>query len=383
MDFKLGPKHLELQQKVREWCEKEVMPRAQEFDRKEEFPWPFIDGLRKLGLLGIPFPKKYGGQEIDAVGLVVILEELGRADASLALLVESHNGLCSNHIFIAGNEEQKNKYLTRLAKGEVLGAWALTEPGAGSDAQSIKTTAVFDGKDWILNGSKTFTTQGSVAGTYVIMARTVDPTGKPGMTAFVVDKGTPGLEVGKKEKKMGLHASDTAQLHLTDMRVPPSQVLGKIGGAFRDVMKVLDAGRVAISGISVGIARASLEEGIRHVKPRKEHFRIAADQPGLSSAGRLLADLATEVDAARLLAYRAAALLDAGEKFTMAASMAKLFSGDLAMKAPTIVLDLFGFEGATLDNPVQRFFRDAKLYQIGEGSSQIQELIISRHLLAD
>ncbi len=384
MDFNLGPRHLELQKSVREWCEKEVMPRAKEFDQREEFPWPFIDGLRKLGLLGIPFPKKYGGQEIDMVGLVVILEEIGRADASLALLVESHNGLCSNHIFIAGNEEQKQKYLTRLARGEVLGAWALTEPAAGSDAQSIKTTAVFDGKDWILNGSKTFTTQGSVAGTYVIMARSVDQqSGKPGMTAFVVEKGTPGLEVGKKEKKMGLHASDTAQLHLTNMRVPQAQVLGKIGGAFRDVMKVLDAGRVAISGISVGIARASLEEGIRYVKPRKRQFRLNDEEPGLSSAGRLLADLATEIDAARLLALRAAALVDAGQRFTKEASMAKLMSGDLAMKAPTLVLDLFGFEGATLDNPVQRYFRDAKLYQIGEGSSQIQELIISRHLLAD
>lgn len=360
------------------------MPRAKEFDQREEFPWPFVDGLRKLGLLGIPFPKKYGGQEIDTVGFVVILEELGRADASLALLVESHNGLCSNHIFIAGTEVQREKYLTRLAKGEALGAWALTEPGAGSDVQSIKTTAVFDGKGWILNGSKTFTTQGSVAGIYVIMARSVDQqTGKPGMTAFVVEKGAPGLEVGKKEKKMGLHASDTAQLHLTNLRVPESQVLGMVGGAFRDVMRVLDAGRVAISGISVGIARASLEEGIRWVKPRKERFRITPEEPGLSSAGRLLADLATEVDAARLLALRAAALVDAGERFTKEASMAKLMSGDLAMKAPTIVLDLFGFEGATLDNPVQRYFRDAKLYQIGEGSSQIQELIISRHLLAD
>ncbi|MBI4423181.1 MAG: acyl-CoA dehydrogenase family protein [Elusimicrobia bacterium] len=384
MDFKLRPEHLELQRRVREWCEGEVMPRSREFDAKEEFPWPLMDGLRRLGLLGIPFPKKYGGQEIDMVGLVVVLEELGRADASLALTVESHNGLCANHIFIAGNEAQRQKYLARLARGEVLGAWALTEPGAGSDAQAIKTTAVFDGKDWILNGSKTFTTQGSVAGIYVILARSVDQeTGKPGMTAFVVEKGAPGLEVGKKEKKMGLHASDTAQLHLTNLRVPQDQVLGKVGGAFRDVMKVLDAGRVAISGISVGIARAALEEGIRWVKPRKRDFRIRPDTPGLSSAGKLLADLATEVDAARLLAHRAAVLVDRGEKFTKEASMAKLMSGDLAMKAPTLILDLFGFQGASLDCPVQRYFRDAKLYQIGEGSSQIQELIISRHLLAE
>ncbi|MEE8424237.1 MAG: acyl-CoA dehydrogenase family protein [Elusimicrobiota bacterium] len=379
MDFKLKPRHIAIQRKVREWCEKEVLPRARERDKKEEFCWDLIDGLRKLGLLGIIFPKKYGGQGMDTVSYTLILEELGRADASLALTVESHNSLCSNHIFIAGSEKQKKKYLPRLAKGEVLGAWALTEPEAGSDAGGLKTTSEFDGKHWILNGSKTFTTQGSVAGTYVIFAKNV---GGKGLNAFIVEKGARGLEVGKKEKKMGLRSSDTAQLHLIDMKLGPEHLLGQRGSAFYDAMKVLDGGRVGISGVAVGIARGALEEGLAWVRERKKQFSIGREWSGLSGAGKVLADVATEVDAARLLTQRAALLLDKGEKYSQEACMAKLMSGDLAMKAPTVILDLFGPAGASLDGPVQRYFRDAKLYQIGEGSSQIQQLVISRHLLS-
>ncbi|MBI3548444.1 MAG: acyl-CoA dehydrogenase family protein [Elusimicrobia bacterium] len=385
MDFKLKPEHLEIQRKTREFCEREVMPVAAKYDKEEAFPWELIDGLRKLGLLGIIFPKEYGGIGLDTVSFCLVLEELGRADAALALTVESHNGLCSNHIYLAGSEEQKKKYLPRLATGECLGAWALTEPAAGSDAASIQTTAAFDGKHWVLNGSKTFTTQGSVAGIYVIMARTPELAngGGTNITAFVCEKGAPGLEIGKKEIKMGLHASDTAQLHLNNLKLPPEQVIGKPWKAFRDVMRVLDGGRVGISGISIGIARASLEEGIKWVKPRKAEFDIRPDLPGLSGAGKILADLATEIEAARLLMLHAATLLDNGEKYSKEASMAKLMSGELAVKAPTMVLDLFGPYGASLDCNVQRYFRDSKLYTIGEGSSQIQELIISRHLLAD
>lgn len=384
MDFKLKPHQLEIQRKVREFCEREVMPRAQENDRKEVFSWDWVPGLKRLGLLGIIFPKKYGGQELDMVSYCLILEELGRADAALALTVESHNSLCSNHIYLTGSEEQKQKYLPPLARGEVLGAWALTEPGAGSDANSLKTAAAFDGKQWVLNGSKTFTTQGSVAGTYVIFAKGGETQfGGPGLTAFVCEKGTPGLEVGKVEHKMGIRASDTAQLHINNLKLSPEHVLGKVGRAFGDAMRILDGGRVGISGISIGIARGALEEGIRWVKPRKAAFKIRPDSPGLTAAQKILADVATEIEAARLLMLRAATLVDLGERYSKEASMSKLMSGDLAMKAATIVLDLFGADGASMNCPVQRYFRDAKLYQIGEGSSQIQELIISRHLLAD
>lgn len=358
------------------------MPRAAQYDKEEKFPWELIPGLRDLGLLGVFFPKKYGGQEMDTVSYCLVLEELGRADAGLALTVESHNSLCSNAIFLSGTEEQKNRYLTRLAKGEVLGAWALTEPAAGSDAASLKTTCELKNGQWVLNGSKTFTTQGSVAGVYVIYAQTINSDVK-GLTAFVCDKGAPGLEVGKKEKKMGIRCSDTAQLHLNNLKLGPEHVLGKPGRGFPDAMRILDGGRVGISGVAVGIARGALEEGIKWVRARKEEFGIVAGSAGLTGAQKILADVAAEVDAARLMTHRAALMLDRGEKYSKEASMAKLLSGDLAMKAPTIVLDLFGPYGASMDNPVQRYFRDAKLYQIGEGSSQIQELIISRYLLAD
>lgn len=383
MDFQLSPEHLEIQRTVREFCEKDVMPRAAEFDRREEFPWDLVAGLKRLGLLGIIFPKEYGGRGWDTVAYCLVLEELGRADASLALTVESHNSLCSNAIFLSGTEEQKRRYLPRLAAGEVLGAWALTEPGAGSDAASLRTVCEFDGKDWVLNGSKTFTTQGSVAGTYVIYARNAPGApGGPGLTAFVCEKGARGLDVGKKEKKMGIRASDTAQLHLHDLRLSPAHVLGQPGRAFKDAMRVLDGGRVGISGVAVGIARGALEEGVRWVKARKKSFKIVEGWPGLSAAGKVLADVAAEVDAARLMTHRAATLLDTGKPYSRESSMAKLLSGDLAMRAPTQVLDLFGPYGASMDCPVQRYFRDAKLYQIGEGSSQIQELILSRHLLS-
>lgn len=379
MDFKLKPEHLAIQRKVRDWCEKEVLPRARERDKKEEFCWDLVDGLKKLGLLGIIFPKKYGGQGMDTVSYTLILEELGRADASLALTVESHNSLASNHIYLAGTEKQRRSYLPRLAKGEALGAWALTEPEAGSDVGGLKTTSEWDGKQWILNGSKTFTTQGSVAGTYVIFARNL---GGKGLNAFIVEKGVPGFEVGKKEIKMGLRSSDTAQLHLSDLKLGPEQLLGKRGAAFYDAMKVLDGGRVGISGVAVGIARGALEEGVSWVRQRKKEYSIGRDWPGLSGVGKVLADIATEVDAARLLTQRAALLLDQGEAYSQEACMAKLMSGDLAMKAPTVILDIFGPAGGSMDCPVQRYFRDAKLYQIGEGSSQIQQLVISRHLLS-
>ena len=378
MDFSLSAQQQEFVGRVREFCDKDVAPRAAHFDQAEQFPWELVEGLKKLGLLGIPFPKEYGGLGLDAVTLALILEELGRVDPALALTVESHNGLCSNHIFLAGNEEQKRKYLPRLAKGEVLGAWALTEPGAGSDAAGITTTARQESGRWVLNGSKTFTTQGSVAGVYVIFANS----GGRGLSAFVCEKDTPGLTVGKKEKKMGIRASDTAQLHLQDMKLPAEALVGRPGRAFYDAMKVLDGGRVAISGISVGIARGSLEEGVKWVKARKERFGIRGDNPGLTGAQKVLADLAAEIDAARLMMLRAAWLMDQGKPFAREASMAKLVSGELAMKAPTAVLDLMGEWGGSMDSPVQRLFRDAKLYQIGEGSTQIQELIISRHLLS-
>ncbi len=380
MEFDLGPERLALQKRIREFCDAEIVPRAQENDLKGTFPWDVAKKLAREGLLGIVLPREYGGLGLDVLSLCLVLEELGRADAAIALTVESHNGLCANHLFLHGDEEQKRRYLPRLASGEVLGAWALTEPGAGSDAASIKTRASRNGDGWVLNGSKTFTTQGSVAGVYVIFAKT-GGNGKPELTAFVAEKGAAGLGVGKIEKKMGIRASDTAQLHLHDLRLPAENVVGRVGGAFKDAMRVLDAGRVAIAAVSVGIARAALEEGVRRVKARPGDYGLDVPSPGLTYAQKTLAQIAAEIDAARLLTHRAAWLLDSGKPFAREASMAKLVSGDLAMKATTEIVDLIGPEGGSLDSPGQRFFRDAKLYQIGEGSSQIQQLVISRHLL--
>ncbi|MBI4051732.1 MAG: acyl-CoA dehydrogenase family protein [Elusimicrobia bacterium] len=383
MNFELTPRQKEIQLKVREFCAKEVAPRARGYDLKEEFPWEVVEGLKKLGLLGILFPKKYGGLGLDMVSYCLILEELGRADSSVALTVEAHNSLCSSHIFLAGNEQQKKKYIPKLAKGEVLGAWGLTEPGAGSDASGIKTRARQENGHWVLNGSKTFTTQGSVAGIYVLFAHTSEAMNSRSISAFIAEKGMPGLSVGKKEKKMGLRASDTAQLHLVNLKIPKENLLGRPGRAFIDAMNILDAGRVGISGISIGMSRGVVEEGIRWVKERKKQFKISGDSPGLTAAQKLLADLATEIEAARLLMLKSATLLDQGKPYSKEASMSKLFSGELVMKATTQVLDLFGEYGGTFDCPVQKAFRDSKLYQIGEGSSQIQELIISRHLLSE
>ncbi len=384
MDFNLTPHHLELQKRVRDFCDKRLAPQAALRDQKEEFSWDTVPLLKEMGFWGIPFSKKYGGMGEDELGLCIILEELGRVDASIALTVESHNGLCSSQIYLHGSEEQRLRYIPRLASGQDLGAWALTEPGAGSDAASIQTRAEFDGVHWILNGSKTFTTQGSVAGIYVIFAKTsaeFTENGREGLTAFVVEKGTPGLNIGKIEKKMGLRSSDTAQLHLHNLKLPKEAVIGKAGRAFRDAMVVLDGGRVAISAISVGIARAALEEGIGWVKERQSDYGITPENPGLTYAQRVLAQIASEVDAARLLTWRAAFLMDQKRPYSQEASMAKLISGDLAVRATSEILDLIGPEGSLLGCPVQRFFRDSKLYQIGEGSSQIQQLVISRHLL--
>ena len=347
MDFDLTLRHLELRERIRRFCDQKIAPRALENDRKEEFSWDSAHDLKEFGLFGIPFPKKYGGLEEDAIGLCLILEELGRVDASIALTVESHNGLCSNQIYLHGNEEQRSRYIPRLASGQDLGAWALTEPGAGSDAASIQTRAEFDGKNWILNGSKTFTTQGSVAGIYVIFAKTsaeFTENGREGLTAFVVEKGTPGLTVGKIEQKMGLRSSDTAQLHIHNLKLTKDAVIGKAGRAFRDAMIVLDGGRVAISGISVGIARAALEEGIKWVATHQAECGIAPENPGLTSAQRTLAQLASEIDAARLLTWRAAYLMDQKRPYSQEASMAKLISGDLAVRATSEILDLIGPE---------------------------------------
>jgi len=374
--------------RVRHILETEVLQKSKEYDLKEEFPWDCVKALAPAGVWGMLFPKEYGGLGLTHRTYVQVLEELGRIDPSLALTAESHNSLCGNTILMFGTEAQKKKYLTQMASGKSMGAWALTEPEAGSDAKSIKTTAVPQGDYWIINGSKTFTTQGSVAGVYVIFAVTTPGAADQGISAFVTEK-DPCIEIGKKEKKMGLRGSDTAQLHLINLKIPKENLLGTQNRGFQMAMKVLDAGRVAISGISLGMARGALEEAIKKVISHQSSVisrKMRVDDKnavGLTAARKIIAQYAARLHATRLLALYAADLLDKKKRFAFYGSMAKLLSGELAMQAPTELLDLLGEDAMRFDNHVAKLFRDAKLYQIGEGTSEIQGLIISRYLFSN
>lgn len=378
MDFELNEEQRAVQRMVREFAEREIAPVAQQLDEREEFPLEIVRKLSDLGLMGILFPKQYGGVAMDYISYALILEELGRYDASVALTVESHNSLCSNHIFMFGIEAQKNKYLSQLTSGRVLGAWGLTEPGSGSDAAGMQTTATLDGDHWVLNGSKNFITQGSVAGIYVIMANTDRAKREKGISAFIVEKGTPGFRVGRKEHKMGFRASDTAQLIFEGARIPKENLLGELNHGFIDTLTILDGGRIGMAALNVGIARGALEEGLKYAKERQAFGQPIANYQAIQWK---LADMATEIDAARLLVLQAAYLKDKGQPFTKEAAYGKLFSSEIAMKAASEAVQIHGGYGYIKEFPVERYFRDAKFCAIGEGTSEIQRLVIARQLL--
>lgn len=378
MDFELTDAQRILVETVRDFCAKEVIPVAGEYDRKEEFPWPIVRRLGELGLLGILVPPEYGGAGLDYMSYALVLEELGRADGSLTLTVESHNSLAANHILLFGTEAQKKKYLPRLARGEALGAWALTEPGSGSDAAAMRATAVRKGDSYVLNGTKNFITQGGVAGIYVVMAKTDAAKGHHGMSAFILEKGMGGLTSGKKERKLGLRASDTAQVILENVKVPAENLLGREGKAFRDVLAVLDGGRIGLAAMAVGLGRGALDESVAYAKQRVQFGKPIAEHQAIQFK---LADMATEIDAARLLTWQAAAAMDRGERVTKLASMAKLFAAEVGMRAATAAVQIHGGYGYLADYPVERYFRDVKLCEIGEGTSEIQRLIIAREIL--
>ncbi len=378
MDFELNEEQRAVQRMVREFAEREIAPVAQQLDEREEFPLEIVRKLSDLGLMGILFPKQYGGVAMDYISYALILEELGRYDASVALTVESHNSLCSNHIFMFGIEAQKNKYLSQLTSGRVLGAWGLTEPGSGSDAAGMQTTATLDGDHWVLNGSKNFITQGSVAGIYVIMANTDRAKREKGISAFIVEKGTPGFRVGRKEHKMGFRASDTAQLIFEGARIPKENLLGELNHGFIDTLTILDGGRIGMAALNVGIARGALEEGLKYAKERQAFGQPIANYQAIQWK---LADMATEIDAARLLVLQAAYLKDKGQPFTKEAAYGKLFSSEVAMKAASEAVQIHGGYGYIKEFPVERYFRDAKFCAIGEGTSEIQRLVIARQLL--
>jgi len=349
-----------------------------EWDEKSEFPAAVVKKLGQMGLLGVIFPPEYGGAGMGYVDYVLAIEELSAVDGSVGIIVAAHNSLGTNHIFLAGNEAQKRKYVSKLASGEWLGAWGLTEPGSGSDAGGARTTAVRRGDKWVLNGSKTFITNGSYADTAVVIAVTDKSKGTHGLSAFVVEKGTKGFRPGKKENKMGLRASDTAELIFEDCEIPAENLLGVEGEGFVDSMRVLDGGRISIAALSLGIARGALDAATKYVKERRQFGKAIAEFQGIQWK---LADMATELDAARLLTQRAAVLKDSGRTVTRESAMAKLFASEVAVRICNEAVQLFGGYGFIKDYPAEKFYRDVKLCTIGEGTSEIQRMVIARELL--
>ncbi|MGR3309240.1 MAG: acyl-CoA dehydrogenase [Candidatus Brocadiales bacterium] len=378
MEFELTEEQRILQQTVRNFAKDYILPGIRERDAKGEFPAKIIEELGRLGFLGVLIPEAYGGAGMDALSLAIVIEELARFDGSVAITVAAHNSLCTNHIYTFGTEGQRKKYVVPLASGKKLGAWSLTEPNAGSDAASIETTAVLSGDEWVLNGTKIFISQGSTAGIYVVMAVTERSTGRHGISAFIIEKETPGLSVGKKEDKLGLRTSDTASIALEDCRVPADNLLGEVNMGYQDVLKILDGGRIGIGAMAVGIGRGALEESMEYAKKRVQFGKPIADFQAIQW---MLADMATELDAARLLVYKAAYLKMQGLPYTKEASQAKLFASEVGMRAATKAVQIFGGHGYIKDYPVERFFRDVKLCEIGEGTSEVQRLVISRELL--
>lgn len=379
MNFDLSEEETLLRHTIREFAEREIAPGASARDEEARFPSELIPRMADLGLFGINIPQEYGGAGLDALGATIIIEEVARFDGALALIVASHNSLCAGHILSFGSETQKQKYLPSLANGKKLGAWALTETSSGSDAAALKTSATFDADHWVLNGEKQFITQGSTAGVYVIMASTDRSQGKRGISAFIVDRETPGLSVCKVENKLGVRASDTAALRMEGARLPKDNLLGDLNGAFGNLSRILQGGRVGIGAMAVGIARGAFEEALKYAEQREQFGKFIAEFEAIQW---MLADMATEIDAARLLVHRAARLKDAGQPFSQAASEAKLYAAETAMRATTKAIQIHGGYGYLKDYPVERYFRDAKLCEIGEGTSEVQRMIIAKEMLA-
>ena len=378
MNFDLTEDLREIQRTVHDLCEREVRPHARRWDEKEEFPREVVGQLGALGLLGVAVPEEYGGAGLGARALAVIVEEVARYDGGLALTVASHNGLGTGHLLRFGTEEQKRRFLPGLAAGEKLAAWGLTEPGSGSDAAGMLTTAVKRGDRWILNGTKTFITQGTVGDVFVVLAKTDADRAQHGITAFVLEKGTQGFTQRAIHGKLGMRSSDTAELHMEDVEVPDEQRVGDVHQGFVNTLQILDRGRITIGALAVGLARAALEDARAYAKERKAFGRPIADFQAIAF---MLADMATETSAARLLVQRAAGMCDAGSRFAQEAAMAKLFASEAAMRATTKAIQIHGGYGYTRDYPVERYFRDAKLCEIGEGTSEVQRIVISRGIL--
>jgi hypothetical protein len=380
LDFQLTDEQLQLKKSLREFAEREIAPHVMEWDEASQFPLETIKELGKMGVMGTIFPAEYGGAGLGYVEYVIAVEELSRVDGSVGIIVAAHNSLCSNHIFLAGNEAQKRKYIPKLATGEFIGAWGLTEPGSGSDAGGARMSATRKGGGWVLNGTKTFITNGHYADVMVVIAVTDKTAHTHGLSAFVVEKGAQGFRPGKKENKLGLRASDTSELIFEDCWVPGDALLGKEGDGFIDAMRVLDGGRISIAALGLGMAQGAYEAALKYSKQRSQFGKTISEFQAIQWK---LADMATEIDAARLLTMRAASMKDAGQKTTLESSMAKLYAGEVAVRCANECVQIHGGYGFIKDYPAEKFYRDVKLCTIGEGTSEIQRLVIARQILKD
>jgi alkylation response protein AidB-like acyl-CoA dehydrogenase len=379
VDFAFTDEQNQLRRSVREFAEGEIAPQVMEWDEASRFPSEIMPKLGEMGLLGVIFPEEYGGAGLGYIEYVIAIEELSRVDGSVGIIVAAHNSLCSNHIYKFGSDEQKEKYLAPLVQGKKIGAWSLTEPEAGSDAAGTRTTAVRDAKGWVLNGAKTFCTNGHYADIAVVMAVTDRSKNSHGISAFIVEKGTPGFKPGKKENKLGLRASDTSELIFSDCRIPPENLLGAEGDGFIGSLKILDGGRISIAALGLGMAQGALEAATKYAKQRKQFGQTISEFQAIQFK---LAEMATEVEAARLLVYQAAWLADRKDvRFTKESSMAKLFAGEVAVRVANECVQIHGGYGYIKDYPAEKFYRDVKLCTIGEGTSEIQKLVIARQLL--
>ena len=378
MDFGFTSEQCQLRKTLRDFCEAEIKPHVMEWDESQHFPIDVFRHLGKLGVLGAVFPEELGGSGYSYVDYSIVMEELARVDPSIALSVAAHVSLCSNHIYLAGNDQQKQRYLPKLASGEWIGCWSLTEPEAGSDAGGTRTKAVLDRDSWVLNGGKTFTTNAHVADVCVAMAMTDRSASAHGISAFILEKDTPGFKVGKKENKLGMRCSPTGEVLFTDCRLPAEQLCGKRGEGFVDSLRILDGGRISIAALSVGLAQGAYEAALKYSKQRKQFSRFISEFQAIQHK---LADMATEIDAARLLTLRAAWLKDSGASVNKESAMAKLYASEAAVRAANEALQIHGGYGFIKDYPVEKFYRDVKLCTIGEGTSEIQKLVIARQLL--
>jgi hypothetical protein len=380
VNFQLTDEQLQLQGMVRDFAAREIAPHVHEWDEASQFPLETIRQLGKLGLMGCIFPDEYSGSGYGYVEYVLAIEELSRVDGSVGIIVAAHTSLCSNHIFVAGSAEQKQRFLPCLATGRHIGAWALTEPNSGSDAGGARCTATRKGDRWVLNGTKTFITNGSYADVVVVVAVTDKTIGTRGLSAFIVERGTPGFRAGKKENKLGLRASDTSELIFEDCEIPEENLLGVEGQGFVDAMRVLDGGRISIAALGLGMATGAYECALKYSRERKQFGRAISEFQAIQWK---LADMATEIDAARLLTMRAAWLKDHHRKTTLESSMAKLYTSEVAVKVANEAVQIHGGYGFIKDYPAEKFYRDVKLCTIGEGTSEIQRLVIARQLLPE